>query len=516
MTKISIYISGLVLILFFGLIPISFSETDVTPGFYEISQYAIGTVGIQIIFVESDGSVDSNKYNWTEDTMKQTEEGIKKGLHFWSEKYPFKDGNLEFVFRDSVLGKTGIESSTRLDIGWFAYENYKSMVLDTLSDVNCGDVNDPLSYQDFKAEHDLKTYGDEFLIQVFSCANQVREDLGTDWATVIFVPYTDSHTNGLAFGFTDGAFIIDRYSVMGGSVGIIPAHEWAHMVGSTDMIDCDLFGSNDESCGEKGGYLWVDETDTIPMNNCLMGNTGNHNKTLDTICVSNGTKNQIGWVDENNNNIPDLLENNVTIEISKIQESNSMIVIDGIVKLEPIKCKRQMITVHSSFPWKCKDTTINKISQMTSIPISKIKAIDGKFDSAFEHFTIELNPLSMNTNQLQLQTIDEITNTIQITNIQFEIESIQSIVHIIPQWIKNNAEWWADDIIDDETFVTGIEYLINQNTIHVSSNIIKSTSGEIPSWIKNNAKWWSEGAISDHDFISGIEYLVNNGIIQIN
>ena len=191
MTKISIYISGLVLILFFGLIPISFSETDVTPGFYEISQYAIGTVGIQIIFVESDGSVDSNKYNWTEDTMKQTEEGIKKGLHFWSEKYPFKDGNLEFVFRDSVLGKTGIESSTRLDIGWFAYENYKSMVLDTLSDVNCGDVNDPLSYQDFKAEHDLKTYGDEFLIQVFSCANQVREDLGTDWATVIFVPYTD-------------------------------------------------------------------------------------------------------------------------------------------------------------------------------------------------------------------------------------------------------------------------------------------------------------------------------------
>ena len=40
------------------------------PGFYEISQYAIGTVGIQIIFVESNGSVDPSKYDWSESKMK--------------------------------------------------------------------------------------------------------------------------------------------------------------------------------------------------------------------------------------------------------------------------------------------------------------------------------------------------------------------------------------------------------------------------------------------------------------
>ena len=39
------------------------------PGFYEISQYAIGTVGIQIIFVESDGSVDPSKYDWSESLL---------------------------------------------------------------------------------------------------------------------------------------------------------------------------------------------------------------------------------------------------------------------------------------------------------------------------------------------------------------------------------------------------------------------------------------------------------------
>jgi hypothetical protein len=248
-----------------------------------------------------------------------------------------------------------------------------------------------------------------------------------------------------------------------------------------------------------------------------MGNTGNHQKTLDTICVSDGTKNQIGWVDENNNNIPDLLENEVTIKILKIQETNSMITIEGIATLEPVKCKRQMTIPNSSVSWKCKDTTINKISQMTSIPSYEIKATDGKFDSALEHFTIVLNPLSMNTNQLQLQTMDKITSTIQITNINFEEFSIFAI-SAIPQWIKNNAGWWANDMINDETFLQGIEYLIKNDIIIIplTTQDFSSVSSEIPVWIKNNAKWWSVGIINDETFVNGIEYLVNKGIIQIN
>ena len=38
----------------------------------------------------------------------------------------------------------------------------------------------------------------------------------------------------------------------------------------------------------------------------------------------------------------------------------------------------------------------------------------------------------------------------------------------------------------------------------------------IPYWIKNNAKWWYDDKISDDDFLSGIEYLVENNIIKIN
>lgn len=38
---------------------------------------------------------------------------------------------------------------------------------------------------------------------------------------------------------------------------------------------------------------------------------------------------------------------------------------------------------------------------------------------------------------------------------------------------------------------------------------------KIPSWIKNNAGWWAEGVIEDTTFIGGIQYMIDNLIIAI-
>ncbi len=37
----------------------------------------------------------------------------------------------------------------------------------------------------------------------------------------------------------------------------------------------------------------------------------------------------------------------------------------------------------------------------------------------------------------------------------------------------------------------------------------------VPDWIKNNAGWWANGAIDDNTFVSGIQYLIKNGIIVV-
>jgi len=87
----------------------------------------------------------------------------------------------------------------------------------------------------------------------------------------------------------------------------------------------------------------------------------------------------------------------------------------------------------------------------------------------------------------------------------------------IPDWIKTNAGWWAQNQIDDTTFVSGIQYLIKQGIISVSpsSTTPENTSKDIPKWIKNNADWWSQGLISNDDFLKGITFLVDNGIITV-
>jgi len=88
----------------------------------------------------------------------------------------------------------------------------------------------------------------------------------------------------------------------------------------------------------------------------------------------------------------------------------------------------------------------------------------------------------------------------------------------IPDWIRNNAEWWAQGAIGDSDFVSGIQYLIKEGVMQIPETAKASTaenSQEIPSWIKNNADWWAQGLISDDDFIKGIQYLVEQGIIRV-
>jgi len=96
-----------------------------------------------------------------------------------------------------------------------------------------------------------------------------------------------------------------------------------------------------------------------------------------------------------------------------------------------------------------------------------------------------------------------------------EIQTLKS--QYVPIWIKNNAAWWSQELIEDSDFVAGIEYLIQQEiiTLTESGTLETSSSDEIPTWIKNNAGWWSEDLITEKEFIDGLQWLISNGIIQV-
>ena len=118
---------------------------------------------------------------------------------------------------------------------------------------------------------------------------------------------------------------------------------------------------------------------------------------------------------------------------------------------------------------------------------------------------VNLNFYNLDSNDLAKTTIPIVINKIINQN---EI--------LIPDWIRNNALWWSEEQIDDNTFIQGIEYLIKNNIIVIPQTQQETTDAqEIPSWIRNNAEWWVAGQIDDKTFVQGLEFLIKKGIIHV-
>ena len=55
-----------------------------------------------------------------------------------------------------------------------------------------------------------------------------------------------------------------------------------------------------------------------------------------------------------------------------------------------------------------------------------------------------------------------------------------------------------------------------QNAGSTSGQVIVESETSIPGWIKNNAGWWADGMIPDDAFVSGLQWLISNGIMKIS
>jgi len=76
--------------------------------------------------------------------------------------------------------------------------------------------------------------------------------------------------------------------------------------------------------------------------------------------------------------------------------------------------------------------------------------------------------------------------------------------------------------IDVKVLGTGLDY--NPKYAGIGSAIIEVGPGSpdsvpqkalIPTWIKNNAGWWADGSIDDNSFVQGIQFLIKEGIMKV-
>jgi len=146
------------------------------------------------------------------------------------------------------------------------------------------------------------------------------------------------------------------------------------------------------------------------------------------------------------------------------------------------------------------------------------------FDSAGEYHVdvlidgILFSPIPTETASFKLQ-LGEMEGELEKIDTETKVMPTETTSKTnIPNWIKQIAEFWIAEEIDDEGFVQVIEYLVQQDiiTIPYAEAPEGGAAVSIPSWIKTSAEFWVKGDTSDDEFAIGLEWLINNGIIAVS
>ncbi len=189
-----------------------------------------------------------------------------------------------------------------------------------------------------------------------------------------------------------------------------------------------------------------------------------------------------------------------TLELTGYDCSNHSVIHSKIIEINGTKAYQIKESWTETYPDESSD---DKISILTDIIVE---------DDVWTIHTLSKASEYTNSSEI-IQGVINSFRFIEISTPETETQDFQ-----IPEWIRYNAEWWAQGAIGDKDFVSGIQYLIQEKIIQIPETIssVDGGSKEIPTWIKNNADWWAQGLISDDDFVKGIQYLVEQGIILVS
>jgi len=90
---------------------------------------------------------------------------------------------------------------------------------------------------------------------------------------------------------------------------------------------------------------------------------------------------------------------------------------------------------------------------------------------------------------------------------------------VIPKWVKDVAKFWHEGGIDDDSFIGTLKYLIQKDILVLpdeeAARSTGSGGGAVPDWVKNTAGWWANDEIDDDTFVNALQYLIKVGIIQV-
>ncbi len=246
------------------------------PGFYDTSEYMIGSVSVGVLLLESNGSEEPSTEDWTVTEENQVNSEIQQALTWWAQQNT--NASVSFTYDWNYAVPVSIEPISHPSV--FTNSSWEEKwVTEAMA---------TLGY----------TTGDRFE-RTRSYINDLRTSNGTDWAFAVFVIDSSNDSDGsfsdgyCAYAYLGGPFVVMTYDNDGwgiDSMNQVMAHETGHIFYATDEYN----GYTDYS-----GYLNAAD---VEGSGCLM-HTAN-------LCLSSGTQLQIGWRDTDTDGIHDIVDTN--------------------------------------------------------------------------------------------------------------------------------------------------------------------------------------------------------------
>ena len=118
---------------------------------------------------------------------------------------------------------------------------------------------------------------------------------------------------------------------------------------------------------------------------------------------------------------------------------------------------------------------------------------------------LEINPnsvLALNGMALGFGNFGEYLEAEHYLKKSLEIEPNNEITQNYIVSLEKLREKYSLNVFENPSMTPAFLQMIDERTI--------------PYWIKNNAGWWADNKISDDDFTSGLEYMIENNIIKVS
>lgn len=355
-------------------------STTLSSGERAISSYMIGSIALQVIFVESSISSGTATEDWQPDQIQAISKQVQSALDWWKDQMPL--AKLEFLLEISVA-----EVQTE--------------------PITLGVQEERLWIQEAFTKKGF-TQSNHFE-QAYASANALREKYAANWASTIFIVNSSNDEDGrfsdglFAYAYVQGPFMVLTSKAGNyGETQLAPviAHELAHIFGALDQYE-----AAQVPCSQRSGYLYT-HTSNSQWQKC---GSNKPSIMIDPVSafhsghLDDSARAQLGYVDQNNNGVLDLIDTIPKLAISMYKDTQN-----GYPQL-------WIIATEQGFPSPiAPQISINTISRI-ELRIDQgewlvLAPNDGAYDSAQEQLMFTL-PLYQNQKTVEIRAINSIGNS---------------------------------------------------------------------------------------------------------